>query len=56
MSIIYSEFVFVALVIKHAIPMGNIVICGLFGPAIFFHIILKTAQREMNSLNIKIVS
>jgi hypothetical protein len=48
--------VFVALVIKHAMPVGNIIICGLFGPAIFSHVILKTAQWERNPLRIKIVS
>ena len=56
MSITYSEGEFVALVIQHAMLMEHIAICGLFGPAIFFQIILKAAQRERNSLNIKFVS
>jgi len=39
MSINYSESVFVALGIKHAMPKRHIVICGLSGSAVFFHII-----------------
>ena len=38
-SIIYSEFVFVALVIQHAMHMNHIVIYGLCGCTTFFHII-----------------
>jgi hypothetical protein len=38
-SIAYSECVFVALVIQHAIRMRHIVICGLPGSAVYFHII-----------------
>jgi len=38
-SIIYSECVFVALVIQHAMHMRHIVICGLPGSKTFFHII-----------------
>jgi len=55
MSITYSEFLFVVLVIQHSMRMGNIVMCGIFGPVIFLHLILKMAQRERNSLNMKIV-
>ena len=39
MNIIYFECVFVALVIQQAMRMRNIVICGLPGSKIFFHII-----------------
>ena len=38
-SIIYSEYVFVALVIQHAICMHHIVNCGLSASKIFFPII-----------------
>ena len=38
-SITYSECVFVALVTQYAMRMQNIVICGLPGCEIFFHII-----------------
>jgi hypothetical protein len=38
-SITYSECVFVALGIQHAMPMRHIVICGLSVSTIFFHII-----------------
>ena len=37
--ITYSEFAFVALVIKHARRMRHIVICGLPGCTVFSHII-----------------
>jgi len=39
MSITYFECVFVALGIQHAMHINNIVICGLSGTKIFFHII-----------------
>jgi len=39
MSITYSECVFVALVIQQAKRMNHIVICGLIGFRICFHII-----------------
>ena len=38
-SITYSECVFVALGIQHAKCMRHIVICGLSGFTVFFHII-----------------
>ena len=38
-SIIYSECVFLALSIQHAMRMRHIVICGLYGSTIFFHVI-----------------
>ena len=38
-SITYSECVIVALGIQHVMRMGHIVICGLPGSTIFFHII-----------------
>jgi hypothetical protein len=40
-SITYSELVFVALVIQHAM---HIVICGLSGSTILYHVISQTAQ------------
>jgi len=38
-SITYSECVFVALGIQHALRMRPIVVCGLSGSTVFFHII-----------------
>ena len=39
MSIIYSESVFVAIGIQHAVLLRHIVIGGLTGSTIIFHII-----------------
>jgi len=35
----YSECVFVAVGVQHATLMCHIVICGLYGCTIFFHIV-----------------
>ena len=35
----YSDYLFVALDIRHAVRMRHIVICGLSGTSVFFHII-----------------
>jgi hypothetical protein len=40
MSITYSECMFVALVMQHAMRMRHIVICDLPSSTIFFHIIV----------------
>jgi hypothetical protein len=43
-SITYSECVFVALVIQHAIRIRHIFICGLPESAILLHIVSYTAR------------
>jgi hypothetical protein len=40
--ITYSECVFVALVIQHAMCMRHDVICGLFGSTMFVYVISQT--------------
>jgi hypothetical protein len=44
MSITYSEYVFVALFIQHAMRMRHIAICGLPRSTIFLHITSQTAR------------
>jgi len=43
-SITYSECVFVALGIQHAMRLRHIVSCGLSGSAVLFHIISQMAR------------
>ena len=43
-NITYSESVFLALGIPHAMRMRHIVTCGLPGSTILFHIISQTAR------------
>ena len=43
-SITYSECVFVALGVKRAMCTRHIVICGLSGSTVFFHVISQTAH------------
>jgi hypothetical protein len=43
-TLAYSECVFVALDIKHAMRMHHIVNCGLFASTMFFHLISQKAR------------
>jgi hypothetical protein len=46
MSITYSECAFVALGTQHAMHMRHIVICGLPGCTIFFHIVTNGVRTD----------
>jgi len=50
----YSEYVFVALSIQHAMRMRHIVICGLSDPDIFLHIISK--RQDFRGENTKLLN
>ena len=54
-SITYSECVFVALCIQHAMRMRHIVICGTSGCTIFFHITLQKYEFRKKKIEHKIV-
>jgi hypothetical protein len=57
-SITYSECVFVALGIHHAMRMRHIVMCGLSRRKVFFHIIQErhNFRKKKILLNAKYVS
>jgi hypothetical protein len=40
----FSESVFVTIGIQHEMRMHHVVICGLLGSTVFFHIISKMAK------------
>jgi len=56
-SFTYCEWVFVALVIQHAMRMRRIVICVLSRSKIFFRLVLPTARfsKKKKFLNTKCV-
>jgi len=46
-----SECVFVALGIQYAMCMRHIVVCGMYGPTVYFHVISsKTDFRKKNNV------
>ena len=49
--IVYSECVFVALEMQHAMHMCHIVICDLPGSKLFFHIISHTVTIKKKLMN-----
>jgi hypothetical protein len=53
MNITYSECVFVGLGVQHAVRMSHIVIFGLPGCTIFFHIVSYTADIRENFIEHK---
>jgi len=56
MSTIYTECVFLALGIKHAMRMRRIFVCGLSGSTVFFHLIsIMTRFSKEKLLNMKCV-
>jgi hypothetical protein len=53
-SITDSECVFVALGIQCVMRMRHVVICVIYGPSVFFHIVKTNADfREKKLLNVK---
>ena len=51
MNVTYSEWLFVALGIRHAIRMRHIVICALSGCTLFFHVVTLSAWFSKKKSN-----